>query len=97
MSPHLPPSAEQQAAMVLELRALLGGFGGEVEGLLQGGGEPGLDDATLMRWLRARKFVLAAAQHDLAEHAKWRAAYVPKGRILEVRPGDWTAQPHAPQ
>lgn len=74
--------------MVMELRELLGGEGGECDRLLRAGGETGLDDATLLRWLRARKWALAAAQHDLAAHAKWRAAYVPEGRILEEDVGD---------
>ncbi|GLC33863.1 hypothetical protein PLESTB_000812300 [Pleodorina starrii] len=64
-----------------QLRQLCGGAGGEVDKQLRKGGEDGLDDATLKRWLVARKGDVKEAAKDLQAHAAWRAAYVPGGII----------------
>lgn len=65
------------------MRGLLGS---DVDAQLKKGGEyKGLDDSTLLRWLRARKGDTKIAARDLQAHAQWRAAYVPNGRISEVR------------
>lgn len=45
---------------------------------------PGLDDGTLLRWLRAEKYDVDKAYNRLVKHAQWRADYVPDGRIHEV-------------
>lgn len=37
------------------------------------------------RWLRAESYKLDEAEARLRAHAEWRASYVPKGRIDEVR------------
>lgn len=55
-----------------------------VEQQLIAGGEEGLTDAQLYRWLAARSWSPARAARDLAAHAAWRAELVgPRGRVLE--------------
>jgi len=72
-----PANAEQRDA-----RETSGGAA-RVHELLRRGGEEGLTPATLRRWLVARKGDPRRAAEDLAAHAAWRAALVPRGRILE--------------
>ncbi|KAG2424190.1 hypothetical protein HXX76_014723 [Chlamydomonas incerta] len=68
------------AKSLAELKELCGQ---ETDALLRKSGEWGLDDATLRRWLVARKGNVADAARDLKAHAVWRASYVPQGRIQE--------------
>lgn len=70
------------SAKLEELRQLCGPV---VDNQLRAGGEDGLTDATLKRWLTARKGDVKLAAKDLRAHAAWRAAYVPNGRISAVR------------
>ncbi|KAL0037273.1 hypothetical protein WJX79_009391 [Trebouxia sp. C0005] len=62
---------------------------GHVEAQLRAGGEPGLlgtsgiDDETLLRWLKAEKYSVSKAEKRLRAHAQWRKEYVPLGRIEE--------------
>lgn len=65
------------------LRSLLGGDQGEVAGLLAQGGVS-FDDALLQRWLTAKKNDVETTAEALTEHARWRAEFVPGGRILQV-------------
>lgn len=74
-------TAEEEADAVSKLRGLLGE---EVHQHLTRGGEEGLTEATLRRWVRARKGDVAKAARDLTEHAEWRSKAVPDGRIMEV-------------
>ncbi|PNH03389.1 hypothetical protein TSOC_010552 [Tetrabaena socialis] len=69
-----------ESAKLAELFKLCGGT--ETEQKLVVGGEC-LDEATLARWLRKRDGDVKAAAKDLKEHAVWRAAFVPRGRIYE--------------
>lgn len=69
-----------QAQALAELRALLPP---DVEEKLINGGEEGLTEFTLLRWLRARKWNVQNTARDLIAHAQWRIEYVPGGRILE--------------
>lgn len=55
-----------------------------VDRQLRQGGEPGLTDDAMRRWLVARKWDVKAAHRDLTAHAAWRASYCPNGRIKEV-------------
>jgi hypothetical protein len=53
------------------------------------GGEQGLDEKgglekLLLRFLRAEKYNVPKAEKRLREHAAWRKAFFPKGRIQEV-------------
>lgn len=56
---------------------------------LRAGGEPGMlgssgvDDQTLLRWLKAEKYCVNKAEQRLRAHATWRQEYVPLGRIQE--------------
>ncbi|MCO5609723.1 hypothetical protein L7F22_063955 [Adiantum nelumboides] len=43
----------------------------------------GIDDATLLRFLRARQMHVPPAFKMLAEHQRWRASFVPRGFIVE--------------
>lgn len=54
-----------------------------VDSQLRTGGEEGLTDAQLRRWLRARSFDPARAARDLSAHAAWRSESVPLGRVQE--------------
>ena len=56
---------------------------GEAEAQLAAGGEA-LSDEFLARWLRARGRDVVAAEEAVRAHARWRAEFVPKGRVLEV-------------
>ncbi|DBA95493.1 hypothetical protein WJX82_004560 [Trebouxia sp. C0006] len=62
---------------------------GQVEAELRAGGEPGLlgtsgiDDETLLRWLKAEKYCVSKAEKRLRAHAQWRKKYVPLGHIEE--------------
>lgn len=56
-------------------------MGDEVDAQLIQGGEDGLDDKTLRRWLVARKWKLEDAIKSLRAHALWRVGVAPKGRI----------------
>eukprot|EP00884_Botryococcus_braunii_P014555 jgi/Botrbrau1/230/Bobra.0022s0209.1 len=77
---------EQQRALE-ELKMLLASTKSEEQ--LRLGGEPGLgggaglDNETLLRWLRAEKFAVSKAYTRIVKHAQWRADYVPDGRIHE--------------
>lgn len=71
---------EAKARIVTELKAALGDT---VDQNLVKGGEEGLTDVTLRRWLVARKWVLDDALRDLRQHAVWRSEYVSQGRIVE--------------
>eukprot|EP00877_Chromochloris_zofingiensis_P001376 jgi/Chrzof1/11239/Cz05g29020.t1 len=73
-------SSEEQAVMMAQLRDALSP---DVHVNLLKGGEEGVTEATLRRWLAARKWVLEDALRDLTAHAQWRAQFVPNGRILE--------------
>ncbi|KXZ55394.1 hypothetical protein GPECTOR_3g52 [Gonium pectorale] len=77
------------AAQLEELRELCGA---QVDAQLRSGGEWGLDEATLRRWLVARKGDCKAAARDLTAHAAWRAQYVPSGRISEEEVAEDLAQ-----
>ncbi|GFR53266.1 hypothetical protein Agub_g16048 [Astrephomene gubernaculifera] len=68
------------ASKLEELRRICGD---EVDAQLRKGGEWGLDEATLRRWLVARKGDVKEAARDLRAHAAWRAEYVPNGCISE--------------
>lgn len=57
------------------------------------GAGPGLNDSTLLRWLRAEKYDVDKAYNRLVKHAQWRADYVPDGRIHEVPPPSFSL-PH---
>ena len=59
-------------------------LGDGVDAQLQRGGEEGLTDATLRRWLVARSWSTDAVLRDLASHATWREQFVPDGAIPEV-------------
>ena len=48
------------------------------------GGEGGLDDVTLHRWLQAENYNVDAAEKRLRAHAIWRKEEFPEGRVLEV-------------
>lgn len=54
-----------------------------VDSQLRTGGEEGLTNAQLRRWLAARGWDPARAAHDLKGHAAWRAAFCPEGRVLD--------------
>lgn len=51
-------------------------------------GENGLDYATLLRWLVARKWNIAHAIRDLAAHAAYRELHIPNGRVPQVSGDD---------
>ncbi|KXZ55383.1 hypothetical protein GPECTOR_3g51 [Gonium pectorale] len=74
------PPVVATAAQLEELRRKCGP---EADAQLRAGGEWGLDEATLRRWLVARKGDVKAAARDLTAHAAWRAKAVPRGRIYE--------------
>ncbi|KXZ55372.1 hypothetical protein GPECTOR_3g50 [Gonium pectorale] len=74
------PPVVATAAQLEELRRMCCP---EADAQLRAGGEWGLDDATLRRWLVARKGDVKAAARDLTAHAAWRAKTVPRGRIYE--------------
>ncbi|KAK9915876.1 hypothetical protein WJX75_005565 [Coccomyxa subellipsoidea] len=62
--------------------------GSDVEDNLRSGGEQGLDEKgglekLLLRFLRAEKYNVPKAEKRLREHAAWRKAFFPKGRIRE--------------
>jgi len=44
-----------------------------------------LSTSDLQRWLRAEKYDVGKAEGRLRTHIKWRADYLPHGRVLEVR------------
>lgn len=71
-------------AQEAEIEQLRHACGPEVDAQLRQGGEEGLTDATLRRWLVARKWNVEKAASALKAHAAWRAAYVPDGCIPEV-------------
>jgi hypothetical protein len=71
-----------QAELVQELKSKCEPLG--VHDKLVQGGEAGLTDATLRRWLVARNWVVATALRDLEKHAEWRVAMVPNGRLSEA-------------
>jgi hypothetical protein len=74
---------EDAQRLIDELRAALPAV---VDGQLRRGGEhEGANDAALQRWLAARAWRVDKAAADLIEHAAWREATVPAGRVLEVR------------
>ncbi|GAX82370.1 hypothetical protein CEUSTIGMA_g9799.t1 [Chlamydomonas eustigma] len=54
-----------------------------VDSKLRAGGEEGLTNQTLRRWLVARKMNIQVAKADLEKHADWRSVHVPNGRICE--------------
>jgi hypothetical protein len=74
-------SDEEQADAVQRLRGLLDDG---VDAALKRGGEEGLTEGTLRRWLRARKWDVEHAAKDLRSHSEWRADAVPDGRLPEV-------------
>ncbi|KAI8466216.1 MAG: CRAL-TRIO domain-containing protein, partial [Monoraphidium minutum] len=76
------PAPDEAAALVAAARAALGDAAA-VEAALVQGGEEGLSDMQLKRWLRARSWDPARAARDLASHASWRAAFAPLGRVQE--------------
>ncbi|GBF97515.1 hypothetical protein Rsub_10438 [Raphidocelis subcapitata] len=76
-------SDARKAQLVAAARAELGGSAAAVDHLLRTGGEEGLTDGQLARWLAARGWDPARAARDLAAHAEWRAAYCPRGRVLD--------------
>ncbi|KAI5076634.1 hypothetical protein GOP47_0008699 [Adiantum capillus-veneris] len=51
--------------------------------LAQGVSMQGIDDAMLLRFLRARQMHVIPATEMLAEHQTWRASFVPQGFISE--------------
>ncbi len=78
-----PTHVGGSSSLLDQLRSALGGDQGEVAQLLQQGGVP-MDDGLLQRWLTAKKNDVETAAAALAEHARWRAEFVPGGRILQV-------------
>eukprot|EP00775_Hariotina_reticulata_P011183 gene11183-11333_t len=67
------------------LRQALSDYESEVDAQLRQGGEEGLTDGTLKRWLVARKMQANVAASHIRTHAAWRAAWVPEGRVPESR------------
>lgn len=76
-------TAEEQATLVAALKARLSQPDDQVEQSLITGGETGLDEATLRRWLRANSWIIDKAEGKLRKHAEWRRTFVPNGRIDE--------------
>jgi hypothetical protein len=74
-------SEEEKAAAVQQLKDILDE---SVDAALTRGGELGLSEFTLTRWLVARKWSVEAAARDLRAHSEWRARTVPHGRVSEV-------------
>lgn len=83
-----PTGSSKQAQALADLRQRIS-QDTSVESQLRAGGEPGLlgtsgiDDETLLRWLRAERFSVSKAEKRLRDHAQWRQEYVPSGRIEE--------------
>lgn len=79
---------ERQAAKLKELRERLAADYDALNGQLSRGGDfrdgEDLNNAAwLFRWLRARCWVVPKAEECIRQHAKWRAAFCPSGRIHE--------------
>ncbi|GBF97516.1 hypothetical protein Rsub_10439 [Raphidocelis subcapitata] len=90
---HGPPKDETELAeLVAAARAELGGAAAAADHLLRTGGEEGLTDGQLARWLAARGWDPARAARDLAAHAEWRAAFCPRGRVLDCEVADDVGQ-----
>jgi len=78
----------EQEAKIQELRAVLSDSeaGRAAAGSLVKGGELSapeemLSDQYLRRWLRARRWEVDSATRSIINHAQWRAATMPSGRI----------------
>ncbi|GBG00119.1 hypothetical protein Rsub_12730 [Raphidocelis subcapitata] len=77
-----PQTAEELASLIAAARAAI--RDADLVGRqLEQGGEEGLTDAQLKRWLAARGWDPARAARDLAAHAAWRAEFVRHGRVRE--------------
>lgn len=76
------PSEEEIESLVIELRTAFADT--NTHELLIRGGDEGLTDLNLRRWLAARKWDVALARESLLSHAQFRSSFVPQGRILEV-------------
>ncbi|GBG00596.1 hypothetical protein Rsub_13386 [Raphidocelis subcapitata] len=77
------PIGDELTALLSATRAALGPDAASVDRQLQQGGEEGLTDTQLKRWLAARGWDPARAAADLAAHAAWRVANVPAGFVPE--------------
>ncbi|KAL3149954.1 hypothetical protein ABBQ38_013315 [Trebouxia sp. C0009 RCD-2024] len=82
------PASSKHAQSLEELRQRIS-QDENVASQLRTGGEPGMlgtsgvDDQTLLRFLKAEKYNVSKAEQRLRSHAAWRKEYVPRGRIQE--------------
>ncbi|KIY95497.1 hypothetical protein MNEG_12466 [Monoraphidium neglectum] len=91
-APGFAPSPEELEQLITAVDAALPGGREQVHRQLVSGGEEGVTQTQLRRWLRARGWDPAKAGRDLAAHAAWRAEFVPGGRIQEAEVANEIAQ-----
>jgi hypothetical protein len=83
---------QEQEEAIAKLRTLLSD---DIDAKLKQGGEEGLNEPCLRRWLVARKWDVELTAKCITTHAEWRANNTPQGRITEV--GAVSSTLHVPQ
>jgi hypothetical protein len=73
---------QEQEEAIAQLRTLISD---EIDAQLKQGGEEGLNEPCLRRWLVARKWDVELTAKCITNHAEWRLNTTQNGRITEVR------------